>query len=128
MVQIQAPEALRVKCQQAPLAHSGAALSILQERWLQPILGQAKVSAQRGVRERVARCASRNVTECVGDCSQPDRSSKKRNNILQKCNSPTMFALFVKLSYDLHLPAITGYIPQSTGKIFDDLICICLCV
>lgn len=29
-----------------------------------------------------------------------------------------MFALFVKLSYDLHLPALTGYIPQSTGDIF----------
>jgi hypothetical protein len=27
-----------------------------------------------------------------------------------------MFALFVKLSYDLHLPAVTGYIPQSTGE------------
>ena len=27
-----------------------------------------------------------------------------------------MFALFVKLSYDLKLPAVTGYIPQSTGE------------
>jgi len=28
-----------------------------------------------------------------------------------------MFALFAKLSTDLHLPALTGYIPQSNGII-----------
>lgn len=31
-------------------------------------------------------------------------------------NPTNMFALFVKLSYDLKLPAVTGYIPQSTGE------------
>lgn len=37
-----------------------------------------------------------------------------------------MFALFVKLSYDLHLPAVTGYIPQSTGiACYSHLFCIC---
>ena len=38
-----------------------------------------------------------------------------------------MFALFVKLSYDLKLRPVTGYIPQSTGKSVEMTYCCCAC-